>query len=205
MTVDPTRLDGYAGRYLVNPDRILTVTSQAGRLYGQPTGETRVELFAISEDTFVRKDADVQYTFSKGESGQIERLRIRNPQNSFDAARVPADRLIPFELLMAGRTAEAEEAYRKIKRETPANVSVQENRLNTLGYTLVNQKKYAEAVVILKLNAELYPTSSNVYDSLGEAYMLNGQKELAIKNYRKSLELDPKNSNAVGKLKELEK
>jgi CubicO group peptidase (beta-lactamase class C family) len=203
ITVDPGKLDGYAGRYLVNPDRILTVTSQAGRLYGQPTNETRIELFAISEDTFVRKDAEVQYTFSKGESGQVERLRIRNPQNSFEAIRVPADRLVPFELLMAGRTAEAEEAYRKIKRETPANLSVQEDRLNTLGYSLINQKRYAEAVVILKLNAEMYPTSSNVYDSLGEAYMLNGQKELAIKNYKKSLELDPKNTNAVEKLKDL--
>ena len=49
----------------------------------------------------------------------------------------------------------------------------------------------------------MFPQSSNVYDSLGEAYMLNGGKELAIKNYEKSLELDPKNTNAVDMLKKL--
>jgi urease alpha subunit len=44
---------------------------------------------------------------------------------------------------------------------------------------------------------------SGTYDSLGEAYMANGDKELASKNYRKSLELNPKNTNAVEMLKKL--
>jgi len=48
-----------------------------------------------------------------------------------------------------------------------------------------------------------YPESGNVYDSLGEAYMKAGQKELAIQNYEKSLQLDPKNQNAVEMLKRL--
>ena len=48
----------------------------------------------------------------------------------------------------------------------------------------------------MKTNVKLYPESSNVYDSLGEAYMKDGNKELAIKNYEKSLELDQKNDNA---------
>jgi Flp pilus assembly protein TadD len=60
-----------------------------------------------------------------------------------------------------------------------------------------------QAVEILKLNAEEFPNSSNVYDGLGEAYMKHGDKELAIKNYKKSLELDPMNSNAVSMLKKL--
>jgi predicted negative regulator of RcsB-dependent stress response len=42
-----------------------------------------------------------------------------------------------------------------------------------------------------------------VYDSLGDAYMDSGEKELAIKNYEKSLEPDLKNSNAVEMLKKL--
>jgi tetratricopeptide (TPR) repeat protein len=205
VTVDPVHVDSYAGRYLINPDRILTVSGEQGKLHGQPTADPRFELFAIGEDTFVRKDGEVKYTFIKGESGKAERLRVINPQGNFEAPRVPPDRLVPFELLLAGKTAEAEEAYRKIKRETPQNVAVQQGRLNQLGYSLLGQKKYAEALVILKLNAEMYPASSNVYDSLGEAYMESGQKEEAIKNYRKSLELDPKNANATEMLKKLER
>lgn len=56
---------------------------------------------------------------------------------------------------------------------------------------------------MFQLNVEAYPSSANVYDSLGEAYMLNGDQALAIKNYEKSLELDPANGNAVEMLKKL--
>jgi Tfp pilus assembly protein PilF len=51
---------------------------------------------------------------------------------------------------------------------------------------------------------QVFPTSSNAYDSLAEAYMKSGQKQLAIDNYKKSLELDPDNDNAKEKLKTLE-
>ncbi len=48
-----------------------------------------------------------------------------------------------------------------------------------------------EAIDLLKLNVKIYPDSGNVYDSLGEAYMKSGQKQMAIDNYKKSLEKDP--------------
>jgi len=64
-------------------------------------------------------------------------------------------------------------------------------------------KNYSYAIQIFKLNVSEYPNSSNVYDSLGAAYMKNGQKKLAIKNYEKSLELDPENNNAKEMLKKL--
>jgi len=57
---------------------------------------------------------------------------------------------------------------------------------------------------MFKLNVEEYPKSGNVYDSLAEAYEKDGQKDLAIANYRKSLELDPKNQHGIDRLKALE-
>ena len=62
---------------------------------------------------------------------------------------------------------------------------------------------FPEAIDILKLNAKNYPASGSVYDSLGEAYMQSGQKQLAIDSYKKSLEKDPSNDNARQKLKDL--
>jgi cytochrome c-type biogenesis protein CcmH/NrfG len=56
---------------------------------------------------------------------------------------------------------------------------------------LLREKKYTEAIEVLKQNVTLHPASSNVYDSLGEAYMDAGEKDLAIKSYEKALELDP--------------
>lgn len=80
---------------------------------------------------------------------------------------------------------------------------VSEIELNNLGYRLLNLKKLKDAIEIFKLNVKLYPQSANVYDSLGEAYMINGDKELAIKNYQKVIELNPQNKNAVEMLKKL--
>jgi Flp pilus assembly protein TadD len=73
-----------------------------------------------------------------------------------------------------------------------------------LGYYLINNNRIKDAITIFKLNVEAFPDAWNVYDSLGEAYALNGETELAIQNYRKSLEINPQNTNAVQALQKLE-
>jgi Flp pilus assembly protein TadD len=65
--------------------------------------------------------------------------------------------------------------------------------------------KPSEAIRVFQLNVELHPQSWNVYDSLGEAFMKNGDKAAAIQNYTKSLDLNPKNANATEMLKKLQR
>jgi uncharacterized protein (TIGR02246 family) len=80
-----------------------------------------------------------------------------------------------------------------------------EGTLNSTGYHLLAAKKTKEAIDAFELNVRLFPDSANVYDSLGEAYAAIGDKSRAIKNYEKSLELDPKRESgkaALAKLKE---
>jgi tetratricopeptide (TPR) repeat protein len=52
------------------------------------------------------------------------------------------------------------------------------------------------AVKFFQLNTQLFPESSNAWDSLGEGYMKTGKDKKAIAGYQKSLELDPDNKNA---------
>jgi CubicO group peptidase (beta-lactamase class C family) len=99
--------------------------------------------------------------------------------------------------------ATAVQQYRSLKQSGNATYDFSESELNELGYQLLGMNKTQDAIEILKLNVEAFPSSWNVYDGLGEAYMKNGNKELAIEKYKKSLELNPKNSNAVGMLKKL--
>jgi CubicO group peptidase (beta-lactamase class C family) len=94
--------------------------------------------------------------------------------------------------------------YRELKANEPNRYDLRESELNTLGYMLLQRGRAADAVEIFKLNVEAYPKSSNVYDSLGEAYAAAGNRALAIENYRKSVELDPKNTNAIDAIKRLE-
>jgi tetratricopeptide (TPR) repeat protein len=101
-----------------------------------------------------------------------------------------------------------EEAVRRYRvyRADPRHAYVDtENELNNLGYQLLERRRFDQAIPILELNAAEYPSSANVYDSLGEAYMLAGRSELAIRNYRKSLQLDPSNENARAMLEKLQR
>jgi len=97
----------------------------------------------------------------------------------------------------------AKEFYRRAEAEEADNYVFGDNQLNALGYYFLRENQIAQAIQIFEYNVELYPEVGNVYDSLGEAHMLNGDRELAIENYRRALELDPHNTNAREKLAEL--
>lgn len=122
------------------------------------------------------------------------------------------DALIVLSKVIAGQGVEAAmQQYREMKHRYPADL-LTERTLNTLGYAqLYNHgtssagvKNAADAIRIFTVNVEQYPGKANVYDSLAEAYMVAGRRDDALKNYRKSLEIDPKNENAVEHIRELE-
>ena len=80
-----------------------------------------------------------------------------------------------------------------------------ESELNTLGYQLLyGDKKADNAIAIFKLNATVHPKSSNAFDSLGEAYRVNRETNLAVNCYKEAVSLDPTNGHAAAMLKELE-
>ena len=78
-----------------------------------------------------------------------------------------------------------------------------EDDLNAWAYSLLEKNEIEKAIEVFKLNATLNPDSWNAYDSLAEAYLKAGNKELAKKNYKKSLELNPKNDNATKMLEQI--
>ena len=76
--------------------------------------------------------------------------------------------------------------------------------LNEYGYKLINDNKLNKAVDVFKLNVQAFPESSNAYDSLAEAYMLQKKWDLATENYKKSLKLNPDNFGARDKITKIE-
>lgn len=99
-------------------------------------------------------------------------------------------------LLASGKSAEAQKILAAVLGKGIEDGVVNENSLNNLGYVYLEQGKTALAIEVLGFNARQFPASSNVYDSYGEALMKAGRNEEAIRNYRKSVELDPTNENA---------
>ncbi len=117
----------------------------------------------------------------------------------YESYKSPARSL--FKEILARGANEPLRDYRERKKAGKA--SLDENQMNRLGYNLMAAQRVKEAIEVFKLNVEDYPQSANVYDSLGEAYMKNGDKELAIKNYQRAVELNPQNTGAAEAIKKL--
>jgi len=93
--------------------------------------------------------------------------------------------------------------YAAMVKEQP-DFRLDQNALIAWAYDLLQKDHLPEAVELFKMCVQLFPDWWNSYDSLGDAYVKTGQVSLAIDNYKKSLELNPKNDDTREKLRKLE-
>jgi CubicO group peptidase (beta-lactamase class C family) len=96
--------------------------------------------------------------------------------------------------IQTGGVDEAVRIFQESRAKDPT--AFKERDLNGLGYTLMNGGRAREAVEILKVNAQAFPDSANVYDSLAEASMKNGDEEQAVLLYKKAIETAPRDRQA---------
>ena len=96
----------------------------------------------------------------------------------------------------------AVQSYRDHKREG-TTTALTEEQVNRVGYWLLGKKRVPEAVAVFEMNVEDFPKSWNAYDSLGEAYAEDGQRDRAIATYEKSVVLNPDNTNGIEQVKKL--
>ncbi|NJO91602.1 MAG: MBL fold metallo-hydrolase [Chloroflexia bacterium] len=94
--------------------------------------------------------------------------------------------------------------FQKLKKDT-ANYYFLEGDMNMLGEKLLSQKDFEKAIAIFEMNKELTPNSPDVYDWLGYAYITAGNDKLALKAFKKELELNPVSSYAFDMIKQIEK
>jgi len=108
-----------------------------------------------------------------------------------------------FSQLNNGGVTEAEKYFNDTYGREPRVPLFGEAEMNQLGYRYLQEGNIKDAIRLFTLNTISYPNSWNVYDSLGEGYLKDGQVDKAIKNYERSLELNPKNENAIKMLREI--
>jgi tetratricopeptide (TPR) repeat protein len=99
--------------------------------------------------------------------------------------------VIVTEALPEGNFATFLQKYRQFKDEPANEYTNTESALNGLGYQLLQRNRPNEAIAVFKLNVEAYPKSANAFDSLGEAYLNQGNRAEAIASYEKALAIDP--------------
>lgn len=96
-----------------------------------------------------------------------------------------------------------EEVYANLKEKYPVDYDFSESQLNNLGYHYFGKGQMEEALAIFRLNIDAFPEAFNVYDSYGEALLADGSREEAIKNYTRSIQLNPGNQHGINVLNDL--
>lgn len=121
-------------------------------------------------------------------------LAILHDQDPQEPRRPIRDALA--EIIDARGVDAAVVAYHALRDSAAARYDFGESQLNALGYLYLRRGDLSTAIRLFELNIEQFPEAANPYDSLGEAYLEAGERERAIANYVKSLELNPANDNA---------
>ncbi|MDQ3020739.1 MAG: serine hydrolase [Bacteroidota bacterium] len=168
------------------------IISHSGDIFGFSTMITRYP-----------NDNNCIILLSNSSSANIEDLNEGISEILYDQPyKMPRRSLseILYRSLSEKKTSDAVAEFNEL-RKNKTEYYADENEINLMGYNLLNDGKIDDAIEVFKLNVENFPDSFNVYDSLGEAYMKKGDKELAIKNYKKSIELNPQNEGGVKNLK----
>jgi CubicO group peptidase (beta-lactamase class C family) len=199
-------MDKVIGRYQNGPDDVLIIYKEGNRLLYKDLFIQPMELFAISDSTFIRRERTARIGIKTNPADGKEYLVfIRSDRDplKFENLRLASDVRVPYEWLLEGKYERALTEYRKLKKSNPGDRAIAEETINSNGYELLNAGKVLQAKELFRINVELYPASANVYDSYAEACAKSGDKGLAITNYRKALALDPKNKQTEKKLADL--
>src|ERR1700734_196001 len=186
---------------------LYSLTSNPGKTFAHfATGGHGVNMFAVHPE-LPRTIVDWYVT-------TLIKTPGRAPASA-NAAAIPPEVHILDQIDQPGGAAKVGQLLEEARQHDPKAILFSEATVNFVGYEHIQAGDTKGAVEIMKLNLAAYPNSPNVYDSLGDAYLANGQKDLARQNAKKALELlssdttineqirDAIRSNAEQKLKEL--
>ena len=189
------------GRY-DHSGSLLTISHTDDQLQIATGANDPKNIYRVGEDTYATHSMRSLIRHATDAATGQSRIHFQRPwddgPNQYDVARRLADdEKLPSEWLAEGEFDKALAGYIQMKESDPNVPAVQEERLNSIGYELVNHQQLDQAIDIFRINTILYPNAFNTFDSLGEAYLQRGDQELGILNYKKSLELNPENSHAA--------
>jgi hypothetical protein len=203
LSIPEVDLEKYTGRYLLNEVQIVDIDRNDNKLcvhfsdYIPNSDFTFLsDLYPTSNNIFKTKLAGVHIEFPKSLPAKPESLLLYWMGSKKILYRAPKDYVSAFEKISQGDIdtgcADIKERRELYLDRYPDLESI----LNRLGYVHLRHDSVNTALKIFQLNVDLFPQSYNVYDSYGEALMVDGRIDLSIQNYKKSLELNPDNKNA---------
>ena len=157
-------------------------------------------LYPMSKESFQTDIKDLKVVYKDNQ------ISLHTKWGEMKFKKLPVGYLSPMQLIQAGETDKAIAEIKRIFITVAGKMELKdfESAINSWGYMLLNKNEISNAIKIFALNTELFPGSFNVWDSLGEAYALAGNKENAVRCYQKALELEPGLTSATQALQKLQ-
>lgn len=188
-----------SGKYLFNADDIIEVYYKDNDLFLKWRGG-EMESVVTGENEFFIADMYKKLHFVEKPSTQERYLSILQESNidsiTYDYLKVADTYKAPSTYLEEKNYEKALEGFLKIKEQDSTSEFIQQYKFNRIGYKKMAEKEYEDAIAIFEMNTILHPTKHNVYDSLGQAYLVTGDSLRAYTNYKKTLELNSRNNRA---------
>ncbi len=189
-----------SGRYLYNQENVIDVFYENKKLFLN-WGELKIiEPVILDNKTFFVADIYKKLHFVQHPETKRRYLSIISKKNedviSYDYLKVDDDYKTPSMHLENGDYDKALAGYLEIKAQDSTSALIDEGYFNSLGYRLLRNKEYENAVEVLKMNVVLFPESANVYDSLADAYLAQGDSLQTFNNFKKTLEYNESNGKA---------
>ena len=198
-----------AGRYLYNPEVVIDVYFENNNLFLKWQGEKVIKPITLDENTFFVADMYKKFHFVEHPQTKKRYLSVLDEDNekiiSYDYLKVSDSFKTPSLYFKNKEYDKALLGYLDIQKQDSTSIFINETDFNRKGYQFNGEKKYQDAISIFKINVALYPNSDNVYDSLADAYLRNGDSLQAFNNYKKALELNTGNDRAKEYIKKYSK
>ncbi|ULC60597.1 tetratricopeptide repeat protein [Flaviramulus sp. BrNp1-15] len=189
-----------SGRYLYNHDEVIDVYYKDKTLFLKWKGAEKIKPVIIDDSIFFVPDMYTKLHFVQHPKTKKRYLSKISKEDenliSYDYLKVSDSFKTPRMYLKNKEYKKALAGYLEIKKQDSTSVLIEERLVNSMGYDLLRENKAERAIEVFKINVALYPESSNVYDSLAEAYLKNGDSLQAYINYNKSYEMNSDNKRA---------
>lgn len=197
---------GYDNGYVLNiaPAILENQTSLKKFLYMTLGNEAsyvpRLEAFCQILENKAPEDLEWKYTYMRKEDHFS--VTHKSIYNGLEALYM--DWRVTEALIQKGIDG-IQEHYKALSEKFGYEMPVPARVYNLVGYELIKAKKIKEAIEVFDLCAKTYPQYWYAYSNLGYCYMIEGNKELAVKNLEKALELNPQDKLSAQRLEQLKK
>lgn len=208
ITYSPEHIKQTSGRYVFNQNEVIDVYYRDNELFVTWKGGEQTPV-VLDNNTFFVPDMYQKLRFVVHPETKKRYLGVVDEEDeskvTYEYPKVADDYKTPWMHLNSGEYGQATNGYFELRKQDSTKTYIEETEVNRMGYNLLGERKYADAIAVFKMNVALYPESDNVYDSLADAYLRSGDSLQAYTNYKKAHELNTGNKRAKEYIAKYEK